>query len=389
MSELTSTVVFADLVTPAETLGSRGLDEPAADRTSQLAQLRALVTEHGGETVSTLGDGLTATFPVPSGAIRFAVAAQQQVSSSSATRRASPGLKLGISIGELLRAGESCQGRAVTEAARLCQLAGPGHILSSRAVRLVAGPVRGVDIQERGSQHLEGLPEPVDMDEIIWPPASERPLRVLLADDAVLIRQGVARLLEDEGIAVIGQTGEAARIAELADKLAPDVLITDVRMPPTFTLEGLRVALELRVRNPQIAVLVLSQHLETRYAVELLGEGASGVGYLLKERVTAVDEFIAAVRRVASGGTAIDPEMVSLLISRSQRNRGLSGLSPREEEILSLMAQGLSNSGIARRLTLSIRTVESHVSSIFTKLGLFPQADDERRVLAVIQNLRG
>jgi DNA-binding NarL/FixJ family response regulator len=389
VSELTSTVVFADLVTPAETLGSRGLDEPAADRTSQLAQLRALVTEHGGETVSTLGDGLTATFPVPSGAIRFAVAAQQQVSSSSATRRASPGLKLGISIGELLRAGESCQGRAVTEAARLCQLAGPGHILSSRAVRLVAGPVRGVDIQERGSQHLEGLPEPVDMDEIIWPPASERPLRVLLADDAVLIRQGVARLLEDEGIAVIGQTGEAARIAELADKLAPDVLITDVRMPPTFTLEGLRVALELRVRNPQIAVLVLSQHLETRYAVELLGEGASGVGYLLKERVTAVDEFIAAVRRVASGGTAIDPEMVSLLISRSQRNRGLSGLSPREEEILSLMAQGLSNSGIARRLTLSIRTVESHVSSIFTKLGLFPQADDERRVLAVIQNLRG
>jgi DNA-binding NarL/FixJ family response regulator/class 3 adenylate cyclase len=389
VSELTSTVVFADLVTPAETLGSRGLDEPAAGRTSQLAQLRALVTEHGGETVSTLGDGLTATFPVPSGAIRFAVAAQQQVSSSSATRRASPGLKLGISIGELLRAGESCQGRAVTEAARLCQLAGPGHILSSRAVRLVAGPVRGVDIQERGSQHLEGLPEPVDMDEIIWPPASERPLRVLLADDAVLIRQGVARLLEDEGIAVIGQTGEAARIAELADKLAPDVLITDVRMPPTFTLEGLRVALELRVRNPQIAVLVLSQHLETRYAVELLGEGASGVGYLLKERVTAVDEFIAAVRRVASGGTAIDPEMVSLLISRSQRNRGLSGLSPREEEILSLMAQGLSNSGIARRLTLSIRTVESHVSSIFTKLGLFPQADDERRVLAVIQNLRG
>ena len=123
--------------------------------------------------------------------------------------------------------------------------------------------------------------------------------------------------------------------------------------------------------------------------LELLGEGASGVGYLLKERVTAVDEFIAAVRRVASGGTAIDPEMVSLLISRSQRNRGLSGLSPREEEILSLMAQGLSNSGIARRLTLSIRTVESHVSSIFTKLGLFPQADDERRVLAVIQNLRG
>ncbi len=165
------------------------------------------------------------------------------------------------------------------------------------------------------------------------------------------------------------------------------MLITDVRMPPTFTLEGLRAALGFG-RSPQIAVLVMSQHLETRYAIELLGEGASGVGYMLKARVTAVGEFISAVRGVAAGGTAIDPEMVALLMGRSRRNQGLVDLSPREEEILSLMAQGLSNAGIARRLTLGIRTVESHVSSIFTKLGLIPQADDERRVLAVIRKLR-
>jgi DNA-binding NarL/FixJ family response regulator len=232
------------------------------------------------------------------------------------------------------------------------------------------------------------LPGPVEVDEIIWPRAASRPLRALLADDAVLIRQGVANLLEGARIAVVGQAGDAAAIVEMAAALAPDVLITDVRMPPTFTLEGLRAAIELRARSPQIAVLVLSQHLETRYAVELLGEGASGVGYLLKERVTAVEEFISAVRRVARGGTAIDPEMVSLLIGRSQRDRVLTDLSQREEEILALMAQGLSNSGIARRLTLGIRTVESHVSSIFTKLGLIPQADDERRVLAVLQKLR-
>jgi DNA-binding NarL/FixJ family response regulator len=161
------------------------------------------------------------------------------------------------------------------------------------------------------------------------------------------------------------------------------------RQPPTFTLEGLRAALDIRSRSPQRAVLVLSQHLETRYAIELLGEGASGVGYLLKERVTAVADFIAAVRRVADGGTAIDPDMVALLIQRSRRGRELSELSPREEEVLSLMAQGLSNAGIARRLTLGVRTVESHVSSIFTKLGLLPEANDERRVLAVIQKLRG
>jgi DNA-binding NarL/FixJ family response regulator len=389
VSPLTSTVLFADLVTAAENPGSRRPDEPGSGRGSELAQLRTLVTRHGGDTMRAVGDGLTATFPIPSGAVRFAVAAQQQVSYAGPGRRASSGLKVGVSIGEIFRAGESCHGRAVTEAARLCQLAEPGHILSSRAVRLVAGPVNGVRIEERGSHDLEGLPDRVDVDEIIWPAVSDRPLRVLLADDAVLIRQGVARLLEDEGIAVVGQTGEAAGIAVLADKLAPDVLITDVRMPPTFTLEGLRAALELRARSPQIAVLVLSQHLETRYAVELLRDGENGVGYLLKDRVTAVDEFITAIRRVASGGTAIDPEMISLLIGRSQRARGLSDLTAREEEILSLMAQGLSNSGIARRLTVGIRTVESHVSSIFTKLGLIPQADDERRVLAVIQNLRG
>ena len=297
--------------------------------------------------------------------------------------------KVGISIGEVIQADNRYQGRAVTEAAGLCQLADPGRILSTRAVRLVAGPISGADARDRGTLDLDGLPAPVDVDEIIWPQAAGRPLRVLLADDAVLIRQGVARLLEDEGLIVVGQTADADSLARLTEKLEPDVLITDVRMPPTYTLEGLRAALDLRARRPGLAVLVLSQHLETRYAVELLGGDASGVGYLLKDRVSAVGDFITAIRRVADGGTAIDPEMVGRLIGRSHLNGSLTTLSPREEEILSLMAQGLPNSGIASRLTLGIRTVESHVSSIFTKLGLFPEAGDERRVLAVIQHLRG
>ncbi|HXB50748.1 MAG TPA: response regulator transcription factor [Streptosporangiaceae bacterium] len=387
MTELTGAVVVVDCaVVPQASHISRALERESGN--PQLADLRALVRYYQGETVSTLAGWLVAAFPVPSGAIKFAIAAQQQAANAPADGLPSAGLKVGISVGEIVRTADSCRGRAATEATRLCQLAEPGHILSAAAVLLIAESARDVDAEQRGSHLLGGLPGPVEVDEIIWPRAASRPLRALLADDAVLIRQGVASLLEEAGIAVVGQAGDAAAIVELAAALAPDVLITDVRMPPTFTLEGLRAAIELRARSPQIAVLVLSQHLETRYAVELLGEGASGVGYLLKERVTAVEEFISAVRRVARGGTAIDPEMVSLLIGRSQRDRVLTDLSQRQEEILSLMAQGLSNSGIARRLTLGIRTVESHVSSIFTKLGLIPQADDERRVLAVLQKLR-
>ncbi|MHB1534604.1 MAG: response regulator [Acidimicrobiales bacterium] len=214
-------------------------------------------------------------------------------------------------------------------------------------------------------------------------------MRVLLADDAVLIRDGVGRLLEDAGFCVVGMTDEASRLVDLASELEPDVVITDVRMAPTFTVEGLRGAIELRRRFPEIGVLVLSQYIETRYAVDLLGGGARGVGYLLKERVGALEDFLGAIRRVAAGGIAIDPEMVTLLMGRSQRAGSLDRLSRRESEILSLMAEGLSNAAMARQLSVGLRTVESHVGSIFTKLGLLPDLHDERRVLAVIQYLRG
>jgi DNA-binding NarL/FixJ family response regulator len=387
MSQLTGTVLVAELAEQAE--GQARAGEPGSRRSSLLAHLQALAADHDGQPVTAPPGSMMALFPVPSAAVRFAVAAQQHSARTASDDGPPTRLKVGISIGEVSQAQGQCRGQAVIEAACLCQLAGPGRILVSRAVRLVAGPVPGAGVADRGPHDLAGLAGAVDVDEIIWPAADDRPLRILLADDAVLIRQGVARLLEDEGLSVIGQAGDAASLAELADRLLPDVLITDVRMPPTFTLEGLRAAVELRARRPQLAVLVLSQHLEARYAVELLGGGARGVGYLLKERVTAVEDFITAIRSVAGGGTAIDPEIVTRLIGRSHRDGGLANLSPREEEVLALMAQGLSNSGMARRLTLGIRTVESHVSSVFTKLGLLPEADDERRVLAVIQSLRG
>lgn len=215
-----------------------------------------------------------------------------------------------------------------------------------------------------------------------------RPLRVILADDSVLIREGLTRLLQERGFQVVAQTPNAQGLLTLARTLNPDILIVDVRMPPTYTLEGLKAAVAVRGSLPKMPVLVLSQHVETRYALELLGHNARGVGYLLKDRVTSINGFLDALTRVARGGTAIDEHVISAMMNRSSRDGGLTALTPREHEILALMAEGLTNPGIGRRLHLSPRTIESHVGSIFTKLRLLPLADDERRVLAVITHLR-
>ena len=216
-----------------------------------------------------------------------------------------------------------------------------------------------------------------------------RPLQVLLADDAVLVREGIARILEDAGFEVVGQVGDAETLLGLVQRLQPDVVIVDVRMPPTFTLEGLRATTEVRARWPEVGVLVLSQHIETRNAMELLGTGGRGVGYLLKDRVTSIQTFTEAVRRISAGGTAIDEEVVAALMRRSKRDGGLDALTPRETEVLGLMAEGLSNPAITQRLHLSTRTVESHIGRIFGKLGLLPDMNDDRRVLATIEYLRG
>jgi DNA-binding NarL/FixJ family response regulator len=220
-------------------------------------------------------------------------------------------------------------------------------------------------------------------------PSDRRQLRLLLADDSVLVREGIARLVQEEGFDVVGQTGTADELEDMVADLHPDLVVTDVRMPPTFMLEGLRAAIQLRARFPGQAVLVLSQQIQTTYAIDLLGHGARGVGYLLKDRVTSIAIFIDALSRVAAGGTAIDEEVVAALMGRSRRLGGLEVLTSREREVLSLMAEGMSNPAITRRLHLSSRTVESHVGRIFGKLGLLPDLDDERRVLAVIHHLQG
>ena len=217
--------------------------------------------------------------------------------------------------------------------------------------------------------------------------AGAAPIRVVLADDSVLLREGIARLLEDAGFDVVAQSGTADDLLLKVRSYSPDVAIVDIRMPPTQTDEGLQAAKAIREHHPGTAVLVLSQYVETGYALALLEESAEGVGYLLKDRVSDVDEFAAAVRRVAEGGSALDPSVVSQLVGRRRRDDPLGELTPREREVLELMAEGLSNAAIGARIFVTERAVEKHVASIFTKLDLPVSAADHRRVLAVLRYL--
>jgi DNA-binding NarL/FixJ family response regulator len=213
-------------------------------------------------------------------------------------------------------------------------------------------------------------------------------VRVVVADDAVLLREGVVRILREAGFDVQAQAGNAEDLLLHVRSLAPDVAIVDIRMPPTHTDEGLRAAQRIRAEHPGIGVLVLSQYVEPAYALELLAGSAEGVGYLLKERIGNIDEFVAAVRRVAAGGSALDPAVVSEIVGRRRRDDPLAQLTPREREVLELMAEGRSNQGIAERLVVTERAVEKHVTSIFGKLQLPAEAADHRRVLAVLTFLR-
>ncbi|QQQ77390.1 response regulator transcription factor [Saccharothrix sp. 6-C] len=211
-------------------------------------------------------------------------------------------------------------------------------------------------------------------------------MRVVIAEDSVLLRVGVQRLLADEGIETVAAVEDGGALLAAIDEHRPDLALVDVRMPPTFTDEGLRAAIEARKRIPNLPVLVLSQYVEERYAVELLAGGANGIGYLLKERVADVAEFVAAVRRVADGGTSIDHEVITQLMARSKRNP-VDSLTQREREVLGLMAEGLSNAAIAASLVVSDGAVEKHVGNIFAKLGLEPSTSEHRRVRAVLAYL--
>jgi DNA-binding NarL/FixJ family response regulator len=213
-------------------------------------------------------------------------------------------------------------------------------------------------------------------------------VRVVVADDSVLLREGVVRLLEEKGFDVVAQAGDAEDLIRKVNAHKPDVAVVDIRMPPTNTDDGLRAALEIRASHPETGVLVLSQYVEEGYALDLVGDSAGGVGYLLKDRVADVDRFVESVTRVAEGGSALDPEVVAQLVGRARRDDPLAELTPREREVMELMAEGRSNNAIAAQMIVTERAVEKHVTSIFGKLGLPPAPEDHRRVLAVLAFLR-
>jgi DNA-binding NarL/FixJ family response regulator len=213
-------------------------------------------------------------------------------------------------------------------------------------------------------------------------------VRVAIAEDGVLLREGLVQLLAARGFEVVGSCDSAERLLMLVRSYSPDVVIVDIRLPPTHSDEGLRAALEIRAKHPSVGVLVLSQYVELGLAMKLLADSAEGVGYLLKNRINDVKDFLAAVRRVAAGGSALDPIIVSTLLSKRRSDDPLEALTPREREILVLMAEGRSNQGIADRLVITLRAVERHVSTIFGKLGLPSTGTESRRVLAVLLYLR-
>jgi len=210
-------------------------------------------------------------------------------------------------------------------------------------------------------------------------------VRIVIAEDSVLLRAGLVRLLDDAGHEVVATVGDAESLVEVVERNRPDLCVVDVRMPPTHTDDGLRAAMTIRSRWPEVGILVLSQYVEERYATDLLADGTDGLGYLLKDRIADVAQFLDAVTRVGEGGTALDPEVVSQLFARSRRRDPLEQLSPREREVLELMAEGRTNSAIARELVISDGAVEKHVGNIFTKLDLPPTDTDHRRVLAVLR----
>jgi DNA-binding NarL/FixJ family response regulator len=213
-------------------------------------------------------------------------------------------------------------------------------------------------------------------------------VRVVVAEDSVLLREGIVRLLSEAGFEVVGQAGDADDLVRKVSAHKPDVAVVDIRMPPTSTDDGLRAALEIRRRLPGTGVLVLSQYVEEGYALELVGDKAEGTGYLLKDRVADVERFVDAVRRVGDGGSVLDPEVVATLLGRRRRDDPLAELTEREREVLALMAEGRSNHAIAEQLVVTERAVEKHVTSIFSKLELAPASEDHRRVLAVLTFLR-
>ena len=393
----TVTLVFTDVE------GSTQLVRELGDAYAQLLGehrrlLREAVEQARGHVVDHRGDEFFMVFDDPCRAAEAVTMAQRAFATHPWPEGVELRVRMGLHTGKPIFREGAYYGLDVHRAARIAQAGSGGQILLSQQTRDELG--RSFELEDLGEHELPGLVEPERLFQLTipglpsrFPPLSTarkgfRGMRVVLADDSVLLREGIARLLEDAGFEVVAQSGTAEDLLRHVGMHKPDVALVDIRMPPTQSDEGLRAAKEIRERWPETGVLVLSQYVEPAYAMELLGENAEGVGYLLKDRVSDVDEFAAAVRRVGEGGSALDPAVVSQLVGRRRRDDPLEELTPREREVLGLMAEGRSNQAIAERLVITLRAVEKHVTSIFSKLRLPASAEDHRRVLAVLTYLQ-
>jgi DNA-binding NarL/FixJ family response regulator/class 3 adenylate cyclase len=406
----TVTFLFTDIEGSTELVGRLG-DAYSDAMAEHRRILREAVVAANGLEVDSRCDEFFAAFQRTRDAVTAALAGQRQLAAHDWPGDRPLRVRVGIHTGEPLLGESGYEGLDVHRVARICAAGHGGQVLVSQTTRnlLEAGQVPEAEFQDLGEHELRGLPRPERIFQLLAPDLPARfpalrtensqpakgsadegkGLRVVLADDSVLLREGIARLLSDSGFEVVGQSENPDDLMLKVRSYSPDVAIVDIRMPPTQTDEGLRAAQEIRENHPDVGVLVLSQYVEPAYAMELLAESAEGVGYLLKDRVSDVDEFAAAVRRVAEGGSALDPALVTQLVGRRRQHDPLDELTPREREVLELMAEGRSNQAIGERLFITPRAVEKHITSIFSKLRLPQASEDHRRVLAVLAFLRG
>ena len=405
----TVTFLFTDVEGSTELVGRLG-DAYSAAMADHRRILREAVSASNGQEVDARGDEFFAAFQRTRDAVTAALAGQRDLAAHEWPGDTPLRVRVGIHTGEPLLGESGYEGLDVHRVARICAAGHGGQVLVSQTTRnlLEAGQVPEAEFQDLGEHELRGLPRPERIFQVLAPelPAKFPPLRteniqpataavdegkglrVVLADDSVLLREGIARLLSEAGFDVVGQSENPDDLMLKVRSYSPDVAIVDIRMPPTQTDEGLRAAQEIRESHPGVGVLVLSQYVEPAYAMELLAESAEGVGYLLKDRISDVDEFAAAVRRVAEGGSALDPALVTQLVGRRRQHDPLDELTNREREVLELMAEGRSNQAIGERLFITPRAVEKHITSIFGKLRLPQAPEDHRRVLAVLAFLR-
>jgi len=386
----TTTIMYTDLVGSSELLAAMGSDGYAAYFSNHVATIRTEVEARGGRVNKLLGDGVLALFDSAYAGVTAAIAVQQAV--DAANRRGhgpDAGLRVGLSVGEVVEASDDLFGTALVVARRLCDVAAAGDILVSEIVTALVGGRSDVEFTTLGPFELKGLPQPVEVASVAWEPReAETSLRVIVADDAPFIRSGIVRLLADGGFVVIAEVDDADALLAAVAAEPPDLVVTDIRMPPTNTDDGLKAAATIREQHPDVAVLVLSQHVEARSAAGLLDGRPAGVGYLLKERVTNLAEFVEACRSVVGGGYVVDPMVTEQLLRRRQGDGALERLTNRERDVLALMAQGRSNQAIASELLVGHKTLETYVRAIFQKLDLEETPEDHRRVQAVLRWLQ-